>query len=157
MTPEQVHLIQGTSDVLISIGSRVADHFYDELFRIAPGVRPLFPDDLTKQKIKLMETLAAVVGYVTHPEMFASVTRQVGRRHAGYGALAAHYGPVGSCLLASLGEVLGPRFTPEVRQAWAALYGEVAALMVAGQEEERARIGNPDAAAERGAAEPRSP
>lgn len=140
MTPDEVRDVQGTSDVLMSVGSRVADHFYDELFRVAPGVRPLFPDDMTKQKIKLMETLAALVGYAGRSDLAAPLAREIGRRHAGFGALEAHYGPVGSCLLASLAEVLGPRFTPQVRSAWTALYGEVAALMIAGQEEERARI-----------------
>lgn len=137
MTPDQMELVRGTADVLMSIGSRVSDHFYDELFTAAPGVRPLFPDDMTGQKIKLMDTLASMVSFMTHPDMFASVARQVGRRHAAYGALSAHYGPVGDCLLSSLHRVLGPRFTPEVREAWAALYGEIAAVLIAGQESVR--------------------
>ncbi len=145
MSPDQMELVRGTADVLMSIGSRVSDHFYDELFTVAPGVRPLFPDDITEQKIKLMDTLASMVGFMTHPDMFASVARQVGRRHAAYGALADHYGPVGECLLSSLHKVLGPRFTPEVREAWATLYGEIAAVMIAGQEAARgtASAGNP--------------
>ena len=141
MTPDQMELVRGTADVLMSIGSRVSDHFYDELFTMAPGVRPLFPDDMTAQKIKLMDTLASMVSFMTHPDMFSSVARQVGRRHAAYGALADHYGPVGECLLSSLQTVLGPRFTPEVREAWATLYGEIAAVMITGQEAVREKVG----------------
>lgn len=137
MTREQLAHIQGTSDILMSVSSRAADRFYERVFEAAPSVRPLFPEDMTKQKIKLMDTLAAMVGYMTHPEMFTSVVRQVGRRHFAYGAVPEHYGVVGACLLDTLAEVLGSRFTPDVRAAWAALYGEIANGMIEGQESER--------------------
>jgi hemoglobin-like flavoprotein len=47
-----------------------------------------------------------------------------------YGVEAEDYLAVGDILLASLGEVLGPRFTPEIRQAWAEAYTTAADTML---------------------------
>ena len=43
-----------------------------------------------------------------------------------------HYATVGGALLDMLAEVLGKAYTAEVREAWTALYGEVARLMKEG-------------------------
>lgn len=130
---EQLRLVQGTCDVLLSAEPRVAELFYDRLFAIAPEARALFPADLADQRRKLSDTLASMMNHLTHPEMFARLTGELGRRHAAYGAEPAHYGAVGQALLAALAELLGPRFTPEVRSAWASLYGEIADGMMRGQ------------------------
>ena len=50
-------------------------------------------------------------------------------RHVAYGVQDKHYDDVGAALLWTLERVLGPAFTPEARDAWAALYGTVADVM----------------------------
>ena len=50
-------------------------------------------------------------------------------RHVGYGVRDEHYDKVGEALLWTLERVFGAAFTPEVRNAWATLYGVVAATM----------------------------
>jgi hemoglobin-like flavoprotein len=56
----------------------------------------------------------------------------MGARHAGYGALPAHYDVVGAVLLSTFEQVLGSDFTPEVRQGWTEAYGAVSSLMQTG-------------------------
>jgi hemoglobin-like flavoprotein len=46
-----------------------------------------------------------------------------------YGVLPAHYDTVGAALLWTLEKGLGPDFTPEVKDAWAAVYGILAGTM----------------------------
>ena len=46
--------------------------------------------------------------------------RDLAHRHIGHGAREEHYESVGAALLWTLGAGLGPAFTPEVRDAWAA-------------------------------------
>ncbi|MDB5590606.1 MAG: globin [Enterovirga sp.] len=133
LSPDQVHLIQSTCDVLMSANTRAADVFYDRLFALAPDTRPMFEDDLSGQKRKLLDTLGSLVGYLTHPDLFGAAATELGRRHAGYGAEPAHYGLVGQALLASLEELLGRRFTPEVQAAWTALYGQLSRAMMQAQ------------------------
>lgn len=130
---EQVQLIQATCDVLLSANSPAADIFYDRLFALAPETRPMFEDDLSGQKRKLLDTLGSLVGYLTHPDLLGGAVAALGRRHAGYGVEAAHYGPAGTALLASLESLLGPRFTPEVREAWTALYVHLTRAMLKAQ------------------------
>jgi nitric oxide dioxygenase len=49
----------------------------------------------------------------------------------GYGVQEEHYATVGSALLQTLEQGLGEDFTPPVRQAWTAVYGVVAGVMIA--------------------------
>lgn len=137
LTARDIELIQSTCDVLLSANREAAAIFYDRLFQIAPAVRPLFQDDLAGQGTKLIETLGSMLSQLTHPEMFSSLARQLGRRHVAYGAEPDHYGPVGEALLASLAQLLGPRFTPDVRAAWTALYVELSGAMLKGGEGRR--------------------
>lgn len=130
LTPEHVATIQGTCDVLLSANTRAADIFYDRLFAMAPDTRAMFPDDMSAQKRKLLDMLGSLVGYLTHPAMLGGVVSELGRRHAAYGAKPDHYGPVGAALLASLQELLGPRYTPQAQAAWTALYTHLSRSML---------------------------
>lgn len=40
----------------------------------------------------------------------------------------AHYDTVGGALLQTLGQGLGPAFTPEVKAAWTSVYGMMAGV-----------------------------
>lgn len=55
----------------------------------------------------------------------------LGRRHAGYGICETDFDDVGIALLATLRAELGGAYTPEVEQAWASAYGEMAEAMIA--------------------------
>ena len=57
--------------------------------------------------------------------------RALGQRHEGYGVQPRHYDTVGAALLATLAQGLGEDFTPEDRDAWAEVYGALAAAMQA--------------------------
>ena len=52
-----------------------------------------------------------------------------GRRHIGYGVMHSDYDGAGEALLWTLEQMLGPRFTTEVRDAWAEAYRLLAATM----------------------------
>jgi nitric oxide dioxygenase len=137
VTPDQLELIELTSDALLSVDGRLADRFYERLFEIAPDTRLLFGRDLEEQKIKLLNMLASLVGAVRNRELFASILSHLGRRHAGYGVVVAHYSATGTALMASLAEILGPRFTEPVSEAWKALYDDVEREMLHGAEARR--------------------
>ena len=53
----------------------------------------------------------------------------MGHRHAGYGVNERDYETVGEALLWTLEQGLGQSFTPDIREAWAALYRFVADTM----------------------------
>lgn len=129
MTPDQASVVQDSFKKVIPIAATAADLFYDRLFAIAPHVRPLFPDDLQEQKIKLIEMLATVVDNLHHVEQIIPTVEELGRRHVRYGVTAEHYEPVGAALIWTLEQGLGIGFTPSVRTAWIAAYNTLSGAM----------------------------
>ncbi|BCJ92134.1 hemoglobin [Terrihabitans soli] len=131
MTPDEIRLVRQTSDVILG-SSGFADFFYDRLFARAPETRALFRSDMQEQKMKFMNMIATLVGSLDRPDVFAGVPRHLGSRHANYGVISDHYGPVGEALIEALETELAARFTPDVRAAWISLYGEVSTAMTRG-------------------------
>lgn len=129
MTPEQVKLVQDSFAKVRPIAATAADLFYGRLFEIAPQVRPMFPDDMTEQKKKLMAMLGLAVANLDKPDTVVPALQTLGRQHIAYGTQAAHYEPVGAALLWTLEQGLGDAFTPQVREAWEETYGLVAKVM----------------------------
>lgn len=129
MTPEQVKLVQDSFAKVRPIAATAADLFYGRLFEIAPQVRPMFPDDMTEQKKKLIAMLGLAVTNLDKPDTVVPALQALGRQHNAYGTQAAHYEPVGAALLWTLEQGLGDAFTPQVREAWVETYGLVANVM----------------------------
>ena len=130
MTPHQITLVQTSFAKVVPIAATAADLFYGRLFEIAPEVRGMFPDDLTEQKKKLMAMLGTVVGALTRLDQLLPAVKALGQRHAGYGVKAEHFAPVGAALLWTLEQGLGDDFTPEVKEAWVAVYAVLSSLMI---------------------------
>jgi hemoglobin-like flavoprotein len=62
-------------------------------------------------------------------EQLVPVVQDLGRRHARYGVKDEHYDTVGAALLWTLEKGLGAAFTPELKEAWATVYGILATTM----------------------------
>lgn len=105
--------------------------FYAQLFAQRPDARRLFPQDLDAQVSKLVDMLASIVRGLDTQDSLQQEFAELGRRHAGYGVGEDDYDDVGSALLMTLRECLGEAFTPEVEEAWATLYGDLAEAMIA--------------------------
>lgn len=133
MDDTQILLVKESWAKVAPIAPTAATLFYDRLFSAAPGVRPLFPSDMTEQKAKLMDMLGTVVDGLDDLDSLVPAVQALGERHAGYGAEPAHYDVVGDCLLWTLGQGLGDDFTPAVKAAWATAYGVLASVMISAQ------------------------
>jgi nitric oxide dioxygenase len=130
MTPQQVNDVRRTWAMVAPIADQAAILFYDRLFEIAPEARQLFRrTDMAAQRATLMGTLALVVKGLDELERLVPAVEGLGRRHAGYGVVAEHYGSVGEALLWTLEQGLGAAFTAEVHDAWATAYGILATVM----------------------------
>ncbi|WP_299419073.1 globin family protein [uncultured Shimia sp.] len=130
MTPEQIALVQGSFRQVMPVAAQIADLFYGRLFELAPAVRPLFPDDLTEQKKKLMQMLGLAVTGLNTPETLLPAVVGLGERHSGYDVAPEHYAVVGEALIWALGRGLGEAFTEEEAMAWASAYGTLADVMI---------------------------
>ena len=129
MTPEQKALVQSSFTELIPISDMAARFFYNRLFELDPKLRVLFKSDMQEQRDKLMQTIGLAVRGLDQLEALIAPLRALGSRHAGYGVRNKDYETVGRALIGTLEALLGPKFTPETRDAWIAVYNLVASVM----------------------------
>ena len=131
VTDVQKKLVQSTFATISPIADDAALLFYQRLFEIAPELRSMFRGDMAEQRRKLMQMLTAAVKGLDRLEQLVPVVQDLGRRHSHYGVEARHYDTVGAALLWTLEMGLGAAFTAEVKDAWATVYGVLAATMKA--------------------------
>ncbi|QYZ70708.1 globin domain-containing protein [Neotabrizicola shimadae] len=132
MTPETIALIRRQFAATRGMEAAFAAAFYARLFEIDPGLRPLFPHDLSDQGAKLMKTLSFAVAALDRPEALQPAVFALGQRHAAYGVTAEMAAPVGAALLDTLAVALGEGFTPEARDAWTSAYTALVGMMAEG-------------------------
>lgn len=135
MQDHQVQLVRSSFALVQPIAATAAALFYQHLFAADPSLRGLFRGDMVQQGERLMSMIGSAVGLLDRPAVLLPVLRSLGARHGGYGVRDAHYATVGAALLLTLEQGLGDAFTPEVREAWAAMYGLVSRTMIAASHE----------------------
>lgn len=129
MTPEEISLVQQSVAQVKPIAPQACALFYQNLFAIAPELRPLFKADVNDQGRKLMDMLTLAVGLLRQPQRLSDAIMHLGTRHASYGVTEAHFQPVGEAMIATLRQSLGADFRPEVEMAWQSMYQELITRM----------------------------
>jgi methyl-accepting chemotaxis protein/nitric oxide dioxygenase len=129
MTSHQKELVRKTFAMVEHKGATVAAHFYKELFRLDPTIRPALRADIEEQGQRLMQTLRFAVTSLDQPHAMIPALQAMGQRQVRYGVRTEHYATVGAALLRTLEKDLGKAFKPEVRTAWANVYSFMANTM----------------------------
>lgn len=135
MTPQQAQLIRDSFKLVEPIADQAATLFYSNLFDADPALRAMFRGDMRRQGQLLMTMIGSAVRLLDRPDALLPVLRSLGARHVTYGVKDAHYPVVGGSLLLTLEQGLGEAFTPQVRDAWVALYAIVHDTMLEGARE----------------------
>jgi hemoglobin-like flavoprotein len=130
--------------LVVPIAETAADLFYRRLFELKPEYRPLFGEDMTAQKRKLVRMLAFIVRTqewrddqwredVDATEDLMLVVLALGKRHRDlYRIPNESYAVVGEALIWTLEQGLGDAFTPATREIWIKLYTLLASTMQMG-------------------------
>jgi hemoglobin-like flavoprotein len=129
LTVAQKDLVQNSFKSIATIADDAAILFYQKLFELDPSLKPMFRGDMAEQRKKLMQMLTAAVKGLDRLEQLVPVVQDLGRRHGAYGVQESHYDTVGAALLWTLEAGLGRDFTPEVKEAWTAVYVLLATTM----------------------------
>jgi hemoglobin-like flavoprotein/Leucine-rich repeat (LRR) protein len=128
---DRVALMEESFGLVSAHGSDFTEQFYTELFLRYPTVKPLFAKtDMTRQASHLMRSLVMVIDNIRSPDSIEKILVDLGRRHFGYGVVPTYYYAVTGTLLDTMQNVLGERFTPELRQAWADGFSAIAQVMM---------------------------
>jgi hemoglobin-like flavoprotein len=127
--------LETSFDLVAPRGDELMDVFYRRLFEAAPAVRPLFPEDMRRQKSMLLGALVLLRKSLRDLDAIVPKLRELGARHVAYGAQPEHYPVVGAVLIASLAEVAADAWSARFEHAWTTAYGIVAATMLEGAAE----------------------
>jgi hemoglobin-like flavoprotein len=122
-------LLKANFAIVAEHGEDVTAYFYDDLFERAPSVRPLFADDMKAQQRMLLQALINIVEYMDAPDELVPFAQELGRKHAGYGALPDHFPAVGASLIATLAHFSGDTWNAELEQGWTEAYTLLAQVM----------------------------
>lgn len=131
LTADQVRLVTESYALIGRSPRPYSELFYHRLLLDHPFARALFPDDLRHQAFVFEKTIAILVREVGNIAGLRPTLADLARKHVGYGVRPYQYEAVGAVLIATFSEILGSRFTPEIREAWETVYAETAGVMIA--------------------------
>ena len=141
LSSQQEQVIADTAPVVAEHLETIVQRFYPLMFERYPEVRALFNAAHQKdgtQPRALARSILAYVGMREDRNQARQALATAIGKHVSLGIQPEHYPIVGECLMAAIGEVLGDAVTPEVADAWSALYQELADLLIEAEEEQYA-------------------
>lgn len=122
ISDRQKQLVRDSFYSLEPAADLVIELLYRRLFELAPEVESMFSGDMPEQQRKFMSALRLVVASLDRLDEIVPTLQLLGVKHRGYGAQPGHYGVLGEALLWTFARCLKERFTPEVQDAWSAVY-----------------------------------
>jgi hemoglobin-like flavoprotein len=130
-----VALLKDSFDMIAPHKDAFALSCYQQLFTGYPQAQPLFAHtNMRRQEGALMATLATVIAEVQRGDNLIPTLQRLGQRHKGYGVKAEHYPMLRAVLLETFHHYLGPRFTPQMQEAWEQAFEMISAEMLKGEE-----------------------
>ena len=137
LSDRQVELIHASFNKFAGLGSAASEGFYHRLFSDVPDVRPMFPEDISRQARKFIQALTVIVSSLTASDQTTRMLHRLGERHKGYGVKADHYPHVGKALIATLAGELGDEFTAETEKSWLDAFTLISSAMISAADARR--------------------
>lgn len=133
LTEAQKQIIRDTVPTLKAAGEELTKNFYQKMFKDYPEVKPFF--NQTDQKLMRQPKILAfaLLKYAENIDDLTPLTDfvlQIVSKHVGLQVRAENYEAVGNLLIATMKEMLGDAATDDFIDAWAAAYGNLAALLI---------------------------
>ncbi|KAJ5130061.1 uncharacterized protein N7515_006100 [Penicillium bovifimosum] len=133
MTSDQIGLIKATVPVLVEHGNTITTVFYRNLLAAHPDLNTVFNTSNQVNGHQSRALAGALYAYASHIDdlgALSSAVELICNKHASLYIQPDHYKLVGQFLLEAMGEVLGAALTPEIHDAWAAAYWQLADIMI---------------------------
>ncbi|MDR7276136.1 globin domain-containing protein [Catenuloplanes atrovinosus] len=133
-TAEAMQIVQRTAEKVADRPVALAEAFYRHLFALAPGVRSMFPEDMTAQNERLCRALLDGIRALVEPERYAGqmerALHRLGAHHADrLGVRPEHYPYVGHALVRAVGDI-SDDWSSSTSSAWIWVYDWMAAHML---------------------------
>lgn len=133
LTPEQVQIIKATVPILAEHGNTITTRFYGNMLRENPELNNIFSNThqvTGHQPRALAMSLYAYASNIDDLGVLSPTVELICQKHASLYIRPEHYDIVGTYLLAAMKEILGDALTPDIHDAWAAAYWQLANLMI---------------------------
>ena len=127
--------LETSFQLLAPRGPELVDRFYAHLFSENPGVRPMFPKDMSGQKKKLLASLVLIIQNIRKTEALIEPLKEMVRRHVEYGTQPAHYPIVRDSLIGVMQDMAGSAWNQQLTEDWTAALNLVAGVMLEGAKE----------------------
>jgi hemoglobin-like flavoprotein len=131
MTPEAIGLVKTSYAKLAATPRLLAARFYEELFAVAPNLRPLFPGDLTQLQGHFEAALALVVKNLDEMSALAQSLRDLGAQHVHWGARPEDYVTAREALVAAIAG-LSPSWDSGLERHWRGAITDIIVPMLQG-------------------------
>lgn len=134
LTAKQQENILATVPILRANGVDLTKYFYNRMFTNHPELKNIFNAGNQKNGAQPTALALSVLAYaenIANPGVLGNAVTHIGHKHASLNITADQYSIVGDNLLNSIKEVLGEEVaTPDIIDAWAAAYEQLANLMI---------------------------
>ncbi|KAA0992645.1 NO-inducible flavohemoprotein [Dyadobacter aurulentus] len=138
MTTEQKDLVRSTVPILRESGVALTTYFYNRMLTGNPELKNIFNSANQHTGVQPTALAMSVLAYAEHidnPSVLANAVSRIAHKHVSLNVRPEQYAIVGRHLLASISEVLGAAAGPDLMQAWAEAYGQLAAIMTGAESE----------------------
>ena len=138
LTPDQVKIIKATVPVVKEHGNTITTVFYKNLLTENPTLNNIFNTANQvngHQPAALATALYAYASNIDDLGVLSPFVERVCHKHASLYITRDQYDIVGTYLLAAMKQILGDALTPEIHDAWAAAYVQLANLMADREEQ----------------------
>ncbi|KAM3425400.1 Flavohemoprotein [Cercospora zeina] len=133
LSQEQVKIIKATVPVLQQHGTDVTRLFYKNMLSERPELNNIFNQTNQVNDHQAGALAASLYAYATHIDDLGALSPAVEKichKHASLYIQPEQYGIVGEGVLRAFATILGDAFTPEIHEAWAAAYWQLANIMI---------------------------
>lgn len=133
LSEKTMQIVKSTAPVLKERGTEITVCFYERMFNAHPELKNIF--NMSRQKTggqpkALAFTVLQAAENIDRLEALLPVVEQIGHKHKSLQVKPEHYPIVGKHLLEAIEIVLGEAATPEILQAWAEAYEEIARVFI---------------------------
>lgn len=132
MLQQHKDIVKATVPVLQQYGEAITTAFYKTLFEEHPALLNVFNPANQKnggQARSLAASILTYAAHIEHLEQLGGMVNRIAHKHASLEVQPEHYPIVGDHLLRAIRSVLGEAATPEIIDAWAAAYQQLATIM----------------------------
>lgn len=140
MDTARIERLESSFKLLAPRGPEMVDRFFAHLLAKHPGLRLMFPSDLSGPKRKFLASMVLVAQSLRTPEQFREPFFEMGARHVNYGAQPEHYPIVRDTLIGVMKDMSGPAWSEQLSADWKAALDQVVTVMLEGHRSALASI-----------------